>query len=254
MQIRTVLIEKDPGQLTEIENLLAFYRAFDIVGTFDDIDAAGRFLMEEDVDAVFIRSDVGDPRRTPDGSFLLSYVTRKKPDLLAVLYCDSQDIAFWAMTAGATAAFTTPIDPQMFQRAVERVLYVYDLLQYKRDAKARSIMVKTKDGYRMLRLSEILFIERRERKKYIVCADGCEVTVSNYSMDDLDAMLSTSHFYRCYSSFIINLERVERININNDKKLYSITLDGFDGEIILSREKYKELMAVLKKKYSDLTL
>ncbi|EFB75378.1 hypothetical protein SUBVAR_06351 [Subdoligranulum variabile DSM 15176] len=73
-------------------------------------------------------------------------------------------------------------------------------------------------------------------------------------MDDLDALLSSSHFYRCYSSFIINLERVERININNDKKLYSVTLDGFDGEIILSREKYKELMAVLRKKYSDLTL
>lgn len=254
MQIRTVLIEKDPAQLAEIETLLAFYHKFEIVKTFDDIDEASRYLLAEDVDAVFIRSDVGDPARTPDGSFLLSYVAQRKPDLLAVLYCASQDTAFWGLTVGATAAFTLPLDPLQFQRAVDRVLYVFDLLQYKRDARARSIMVKTKDGYRMLRLANILFIERRERKKYIVCADGCEVTVSNYSMDDLEAMLSTSHFYRCYSSFIINLERVERININNDKKLYSITLDGFDGEIILSREKYKELMAVLKKKYSDLSL
>lgn len=254
MAIRTVLVEKDPDQLQEIENLLGFYHKFEILKTFDNIDEASRFLLEEEVDAVFIRSDVGDPAHTPDGSFLLSYVTQKKPDLLAVLYCASQEIAFWALTVGATAAFTLPLDPLMFQRAVERVLYVYDLLQYKRDAKTRSILVKTREGYRMLQLSDILFIERRERKKYIVCADGCEVTVSNYSMDDLDALLRNSHFYRCYSSFIINLERVERININNDKKLYSITLDGFDGEIILSREKYKELMAVLKKKYSDLTL
>lgn len=254
MQIRTVIVEKNPEQLIEIENLLAFYRKFEIVRTFDDIDSASQYLQEEEVDAVFIRSDVGDPRRSPDGSFLLGYITQKKPDLLAVLYCDSMDTAFWGLTAGAVAAFTTPIDPLLFQRAIDRVLYVFDLLQYKRDAQARSIMVKTKDGYRMLRLTDILFIERRERKKYIVCADGCEVTVSNYSMDDLETMLSTSHFYRCYSSFIINLERVVRININTDKKLYSITLDGFDGEIILSREKYKELMAVLKKKYSDLTL
>lgn len=254
MKIRTVLIEKDANQLLQIENLLGFYHKFEIIQTFDDIDAASQYLLVEEVDAVFIRSDVGDPERTPDGSFLLSYVTQKKPDLLAVLYGASRDVAYWGLTLGATAAFTTPIDPLVFQRAVERLLYVFDLLQYKRDARTRSILVKTKDGYRMLRLADILFIERRERKKYIVCADGCEVTVSNYSMDDLDAMLSTSHFYRCYSSFIINLERVERININNDKKLYSITLDGFDGEIILSREKYKELMAVLKKKYSDLTL
>lgn len=254
MRIRTVLIEKDPTLLAQIENLLGFYHKFEIVRTFDDIDEASRYLLTENADAAFIRSDVGDPARTPDGSFLLSYVTQRKPDLLAVLYSPSQDTAFWSLTVGATAAFTLPLDPLMFQRAVDRVLYLYDLLQYKRDAKARSLLVKTKDGYRMLRLSDILFIERRERKKYIVCADGCEVTVSNYSMDDLDAMLSASHFYRCYSSFIINLERVERININNDKKLYSITLDGFDGEIILSREKYKELMAVLKQKYSDLTL
>lgn len=254
MLIRTVLIEKDPQQLQEIENLLAFYRKFDVVKTFDNIDAASQYLLTEEVDAALIRSDVGDPQHTPNGSFLLSYLTQKKPDLLAVLYSRSQDTAYWGLTVGATAAFTTPIDPLLFQRAMDRVLYVFDLLQYKRDARSRSLLVKTKDGYRMLRLADILFIERRERKKYIVCADGCEVTVSNYSMDDLDAMLSTSHFYRCYSSFIINLERVERININNDKKLYSITLDGFDGEIILSREKYKELMTVLKKNYSDLTL
>ena len=254
MSIRTVLIEKDPDLLQTIENLLGFYHKFEIVHAFDDIDEACRFLLAEEVDAVFIRSDVGDPARTPDGSFLLSYVTQKKPDLLAVLYCESQEIAFWSLTVGATAAFTLPLDPMLFQRAVDRVLYIHDLLQYKRDARTRSILVKTKDGYRMLHVSDILFIERRERKKYIVCADGCEVTVSNYSMDDLDALLSNSHFYRCYSSFIINLERVERININSDKKLYSITLDGFDGEIILSREKYKELMTVLRKKYSDLTL
>ncbi len=185
MRIRTVLIEKDPVLLAQIENLLGFYHKFEIVRTFDDIDEASRYLLEEDADSAFIRSDVGDPARTPDGSFLLSYVTQRKPDLLAVLYSPSQDTAFWSLTVGATAAFTLPLDPLMFQRAVDRVLYLYDLLQYKRDAKTRSLLVKTKDGYRMLRLSDILFIERRERKKYIVCADGCEVTVSNYSMDDL---------------------------------------------------------------------
>ena len=206
------------------------------------------------MDAVFIQSRVGDARHSPDGSFLLSYITGKKPDLLAVLYCDSQSIAFWALSAGATAAFTTPVDPLMFQSVISRVLYVHDLLQYKRDAQTRSVMIRTKEGFRMLRLSDILFIERRDRKKYIICADGSEITVSNYSMDDIEAMLSSSHFYRCYSSFIINLERVLHLNINTDKKLYSITLDGFDGEIILSREKYKELTEVLKKKYSDLTL
>lgn len=106
----------------------------------------------------------------------------------------------------------------------------------------------------MLRLADILFIERRDRKNYIVCSDGNEIVVANYSMDDIENMLSSSHFYRCYSSFIINLERVTKLNINTDQKLYSITLEGFNGGIILSREKYKELMAVLRKKYSDLSL
>ena len=117
MLIRTVLIEKDPAQLAEIENLLAFYHKFEIVKTFDDIDEASRYLLAQDVDAVFIRSDVGDPARTPDGGFLLSYVTRKKPDLLAVLYSPSRDTAFWGLTVGAAAAFTLPLDPLLFQRA-----------------------------------------------------------------------------------------------------------------------------------------
>lgn len=254
MKIKTVIVESDPETLSTVENLLAFYHEFEIVRTFDDIDTASRYLLEESVDAVFIQSAVGDYRRSPDGSFLLGYITQKKPDLLAVLYCASKDTAFWALTAGATAAFTTPVDPLLFQRVIDRLLYVFDLLQFKRDAQARSIMLKTKEGYRMLRLADILFIERRERKNYIVCADGDEIAVANYSMDDIETMLSSSHFYRCYSSFIINLERVVKLNINTDQKLYSVILDGFQGEIILSREKYKELMAVLKKKYSDLSL
>lgn len=254
MKIKTVIVESDPETLSTVENLLAFYHEFEIIRTFDDIDAASRYLLEEPVDAVFIQSNVGDYRRSPDGSFLLGYITQKKPDLLAVLYCASKDTAFWALTAGATAAFTTPVDPLLFQRVIDRLLYVFDLLQFKRDAQARSIMLKTKEGYRMLRLADILFIERRERKNYIVCADGDEIAVANYSMDDIETMLSSSHFYRCYSSFIINLERVVKLNINTDQKLYSVILDGFQGEIILSREKYKELMAVLKKKYSDLSL
>ncbi|EFB75377.1 hypothetical protein SUBVAR_06350 [Subdoligranulum variabile DSM 15176] len=150
--------------MLEIENLLGFYHKFDILKTFDNIDEASRFLLEEEVDAVFIRSDVGDPAHTPDGSFLLSYVTQRKPDLLAVLYSPSQNTAFWSLTVGAVAAFTLPLDPLLFQRSVDRVLYIYDLLQYKRDARARSILVKTRDGYRMLQLSDILFIERRNAR------------------------------------------------------------------------------------------
>lgn len=254
MKIRTVIVENQKELRDQVRGLLAFYHEFELIGEFDDVNQASRFILEKEVDAAFIQSSVGDPRTSPDGNFLLSYITKKKPDLLAVLYSDSRDQAYWALSVGAAAVFTTPVDYQYFQQVIRRLLYLFDLLLYKRNSQARSVMLRAKGGYQMIRLSDILFVERNHRKISMVCTGGTEIEVTSYTMDELESLLQNHRFYRCYSSFIVNLDKVLRINIDSGKRIYTVALEGFDGELILSREKYRDLLSLLQQRYSDIIL
>lgn len=252
--IKTVLVEADPEFRGEIYSLLDFYRSFEVVGEFDDVNLACDYIMSHEVDAAFIRADIGDPRNSGDGSFLTSYISANRPDTQAVLYDKDESLAFLAFRLGASGFFKTPVDPMDFQSLIRRVTYIYGLQQYKKDARARSLMVKTKAGYHIVRFSDILFIERSARKTNMVCVNGQSIQISNYTMDELDKLLCGSHFYRCYQSFIVNLEKVTGLHIDSGKKSYTLALSGFDGEIILSREKHREVVELLQKYYSDVRI
>ncbi|MBQ6117123.1 MAG: response regulator transcription factor [Oscillospiraceae bacterium] len=247
-RIKTVIVESDPELLNQLKGLLGFYRQFDIVKVLDDISEAEAYLHEAAVDAVFINAEVGDPVCSPDGGFLLHELTEQMPDLLTVLYTQHNRVALWAMYIGATAVFTLPVDTIYFQHAIRRLLYLYDLLQYKRKATSTSAMIKTRGGYRMLQFHDILFIERANRKNRIVCTNGDEIPIANYSFDELSNVLDGSHFFRCYSSFIVNLEKIKHLQVDSKSRFYSLVLEGFDGEVILSREKYRELTDLLRRR------
>lgn len=252
--IRTVIVEPDPEFAWEIHNLLEFYRSFEVAETFDDVNSACDYIMAGEVDVAFISMEIGDPSCSGDGSFLASHLSMNRPDTQTVLYDKDEASAFLAMRLGAAAFFKTPIDPMDFQKVIQRLTYIWGLQQYKRDAKARSLMVKTKDGYRIIPFSDILFIERSARKTNMVCTNGQSVQISNYTMDELGRILGGSHFYRCYQSFIVNLEKVTGLHIDSGKKSYTLALSGFDGEIILSREKHREVVELLQKYYSDVRI
>lgn len=136
------------------------------------------------------------------------------PDTQAVLYDERESCAFLAFRLGAAAFFKITADPMDFQQVVGRLTYTYGLQQYKKDAKGRSLMVKTKEGYHIIRFSDILFIERSARKTNMVCVKGQSIQISNYIL----------------------------------------ALSGFEGEIILSREKHREVVELLQKYYSDVRL
>ena len=135
-----------------------------------------------------------------------------------------------------------------------RLRYVFDLQQAKREVSNRSIMIKTSSGYQLTRLSDILFIERCNRKNRIVTTDGQEISLLGYTMNQLEDMLEGCGFYRCYQSFIVNLSQVVAVRADNEAKNYAIRFKEYEGEILLSREKYAELVALLKGRYAGINI
>ena len=75
-----------------------------------------------------------------------------------------------------------------------------------------------------------------------------------YTMGQLEQMLEGSGFYRCYQSFIVNLSKVSFLRADNDSNNYAIQFDGYDGEVLLSRDKYAQLLTLLKDRYAKVNL
>ena len=129
---------------------------------------------------------------------------------------------------------------------------MFDLQQTKREAANRSLLIKTRSGYQLTPVIDILFVERSNRKNRIVTQSGTEIHPLGYTMNQLEQMLEGCGFYRCYQSFIVNLSKVSFIRADGSSKTYAIQFDGYDGEILLSRDKYPELIALLKEKYANI--
>ena len=70
MKIKAVLVEMDQKVQRDLEDMLQFYKCFDIVEKFDDINKAGDYLYCHDVDAVFINEKTGNAEYSGDGGFL----------------------------------------------------------------------------------------------------------------------------------------------------------------------------------------
>lgn len=253
-KMKTVLVDDDVVMLSELENLLGLYRNFEVEAQFGDVNQAMEYMMSHAADVLFVRLGVGNPMYSGDGSFMVSILGMQKPDLLIVPYSEKAEDAYPMQKLGAAAFLTVPFEAEDFQRLVERLNYLYDLICTKRECRDQSLMVKNRLGYQMVKLDDILYIESSNRRKRMVCADGSEIEILNYTMDELAELLAGGPFFRCYQSFIVNLKKISAIRTDAAKRSYAITLEGYDEEILLSREKQKEIIALLRQRYTMINL
>lgn len=254
MKMKLILVESDELLRDELKNLLLFYNLFDIVGEFSGVEDAIQYIRRNPVDVVFCDYQIGDGRTSGDGSYLSVNVKQNYPDIMVVLFGEKEEYAYTALSCSSVEYFVVPVDSLAMQRVVNRLHYLFELQQYKRDSINRSIMIKTKNGYQLTKINDILFVERNNRRNKMVTVDGKEIILSGYTMDEVEKMLQGSHFYRCYQSFIVNLSKVSFIKVNNETKNYSLLFEEYAGEIMLSRDKYAEVVSLLKEKYVRISM
>ena len=254
MKMKIVLVENDETVCTELKELLAFYHVFDIVKTFEEINEANKYICLNEVDAVFINLRTGNPRCSGDGAFLAYNLSQIKPDVLVALYSEEKLEASQVFSCCCDEYFLLPFETHVLQRVVRRLQYLFELLQYKRLSVNRSIMIKTRNGYQLVDIDKIFFIERVDRKNKMVMVDGKEMILSGYSMNELEQILEGYNFYRCYQSFIVNLSKVSYVRADNEAKNFALIFVGYVGEVMVSRDKYTEVLQLLKNKYAKLTL
>lgn len=71
------------------------------------------------------------------------------------------------------------------------------------------ITIKTQDGWTPIAFSDVLYLEARDRKTYIV-TKNFSGTHTN-SLQDFEYRLPREMFIRCHRSFIVNVHRIKEI-------------------------------------------
>lgn len=166
--MRTLLVDSDETLRTNLWNLLKLYQNFALEGEADTAEAAVSFVQQHPVDVIFINHQPAEPCRTSTGDWVAYLLAQTHPDVQVVLYADTADWAFQAFRSQCAGYLLLPFDPLALQAQVNRLRYVFDLQQTKREAANRSLLIKTRSGYQLTPVSDILFVERSNRKNRIV--------------------------------------------------------------------------------------
>lgn len=125
-----------------------------------------------------------------------------------IIYATAEpQFALQAYAASPVNYLIKPIDKQQLFDTLTFAISKTDL------SEEQTVTMKTTDGLRVLRLSDILCCEYRSHAVIFTLTNGEEVisrtireSFAEYSMP----VLKDTHFLQCHTSYLINMRRVER--------------------------------------------
>ncbi len=250
MEMRMIIVDSCKERRYELWELLKLHNCFRLEEMMETTDEAMDYIRIHDPDVVFVHRQPADPCRTSQGTYLALMLEEEHSDAQVVVYSGDSADAYEAWRMRCAGFLLTPPDPLEVHQVVNRLRYIHELKKFREESTHSSLMVKTRSGYTLVKIRDILFIERVNRSSRIVTEDGQKTELVGYTMAQLEGMLNKRGFFRCHQSFLVNLSKVSVIHSDSDAKYHAIRFRGVDGEIAVSREKYTQIVSLLRDTYA----
>jgi two-component system LytT family response regulator len=103
------------------------------------------------------------------------------------------------------------------------------------------IIIKRKAEVLHIDQEKIVFIEKYNNEAYIHTRD--EVFTAYQTLEEIGNNLSSS-FFRSHKSYLINLDKVQKV-IKNSNRSYEVSFYDYDSTAIMSRDKFKEYLLII---------
>lgn len=232
--------------------MLKSYLCFDLVGSCANAEEFMAAGWVDQIDVLFTGFDFKMEGHGADGAFVQSYVRMNNSHCLIVFLSEDQGDAYRAFSYGAFGFLSKPLHVDPCIDLLNRIRSHYEELGFFREREGSSFIAKTRAGYDIIRTDSTLYIELVSRRCVFHMEGGREIALSGYSMKKMEERFGEYGFFRCHQSMLVNLAKINAVIADNDSKYYSLTLEGCNTEIPLSREKYNELLAELQERYANL--
>jgi two-component system, LytTR family, response regulator len=233
-KIRAVVVDDEPLARSNLKVLLRRDPDVELVSECGSGAEALREIRKKKPELVFL--DVHMPEC--DGFDVLEQLGRDLPPALVFVTAYEQ-YALQAFEAGALDYLLKPFNNERFERALQRAKE--RIGQGKERGKVERLAIKSAGEVLFLRIAEIDWIEAAD---YYVCLHvGAGTHLLRRSMAEVEKELETGRFCRIHRSAIVNLERVRRLQSDENGGTELMLTTG--ERLRLSRRYKRELQGKL---------
>lgn len=212
MTLKALIVDDEFNARNNLKILIdEFCPELKIIGLAESAEEARKVIAKEKPDVVFL--DIAMP--TEDGfSLLKSYEDRDFSVIFTTAY---NEYALKAFKENAIDYLEKPISIDDLQKAVQKLLKIHgtsdqkspaevsEIVDNVMDSKNDRISVPTRDGYIIIRNTDIVHLEASDNYTMIYLTDGSR-HLSSKNIKVYEENLNENIFFRTHKSHIINVE------------------------------------------------
>lgn len=235
MALRVFLVDDEPYSREHLAALLGDYPDVTVVGAASGGAEAITYLRHTAIDLIFLDIEMEDV----NGFDLARHIQTAYPKMMIVFLTGHVDFALNGYEFKPLDFLIKPVNPLR----LERVILQAEELLGKRETKTPSsvgIGLQVNGGLEIIQVNSILYIEKQGRKVYLVPSNGPRYQ-SYESLQKLQGFFEPYGFFRCHQSFLVRLDAIRGVRLDETKSCHKILLFDTEDQIPLSRGKYPEL-------------
>ncbi len=188
------------------KNLMADIKEFcpeiQLVGEANDVISGAKLVKQQNPDILFLDIEMGEH----DGFDLLDIIGETNANVVFVT--GSKEYAIKAFQVNAMDYLLKPIDPELLQKAIEKVAISRNSEKNQEKALEITLSFHTIDEVRWAKSNSILRLEAEGNYTTIFFADGTKLMVTK-TLKEYDQKLSKSNFIRVHQSHLVNKDYIK---------------------------------------------
>ena len=207
-----IIVDDEPLGRKAIQLLAKETPVLNVLGSFGDADSAGKFILENQVDLIFL--DIKMPG--VDGIEFAKNIPEKTLIIFTTAY---SEYAVESYELDAVDYLLKPVELERFKKAVEKVydylLLLSDKLQDSRleSVNQNHIFVKSDRRFHRILFDDILFIEGL--KDYIVIYTQEKKLITKTTLKAIIEQIPSNIFMRVNKSYIVNIKQIDSFDSND---------------------------------------
>lgn len=240
LEINILLVDDESSCLNSTKASLSKFSNINIVGEASSAEEAINILQKHEVDLVFLDIEMNDI----NGFELAKHINSIYPNTMIIFLTGHTSFALTGYEYQPVDFLIKPVNILRLEQALTRAKNLKYNIKEKKETK---IGIHIEGGFEIINVNDICYIEKSGRKVYIVCENG-EKYNSRDSLQKLEDIFGNYGFYRSHQSFLVPIEKIKSIQIDEFKRSYTLKLDNVKEKLPLSRDKYNEVKEMLLEK------
>lgn len=240
--IRIAIADDDAGMRLMMSKVIERAQGYELVG-----EAASGEEMLELFDRLHPQAVILDVEMPGMDGIQCARAIQDRAPLTIILFATAHEQ--YMGDAFEVYAFDYLIKPFKVERAMKTLEMIHMRLNQATEvATPRSapskptperLLLRHKDGFAFINLSEILLIQREDRTTAIY-TEGGERYITSDSLSELEERLPQNTFFRSHKSYIVNLNHIASI-APYGRWTFVIKLRGTEHDALITHERFEKL-------------